>query len=556
MPFDLGPVPDVACVELPFKVSAGYATAGSMPSEALETLGGVAVVGSAAASETPTLALRFRPQDPLCHPVMGDLVKTSNLLVRIKRRKRGRVDGAESSGGGGGGGGGDGDHVAVTKATAADCEVVGVVRGAYRFRGLADFQHLSHKHAVGGSRLGHKRARAGDESPPLDIAALTARTALDVAPPLFCGFDLPQLAVPTMAVESAAARYAALAVDKAPRGGGGSAAAGGAGSAGSTHDGAGGSGGGSRSGGGGAGTSASACVVDFKQLLKDGSSALPSPPPHHVPIVGLDASGRDGDDAAAEAIANASASSPEGTAVERLARLFAVRPIWTIEALQLRLRKDAAAAEAERQREAAAVASTAGQNEGKEGGASAVAAADVALAQHRTAPSFPLLPLSQLKQALPSVAYKFKNGPWRTAWVRFGYMPSQQPTARQYQVIDLRNQDSLKEGVPDNQVIASVDLHGHPVRKKMTLQWCDLMDRDVLWSIDEVPASAACTEKEGWLFKDVLALLKQLARRMTDAVLLRVGLARSNCNEDNIQKQEEEITQSKLAVSRARLRMH
>jgi len=275
-----------------------------------------------------------------------------------------------------------------------------------------------------------------------------------------------------------------------------------------------------------------------------------------VPIVGLDASGRDGDDAAAEAIANASASSPEGTAVERLARLFAVRPIWTIEALQLRLRKDAAAAEAERQREAAAVASTAGQNEGKEGGASAVAAADVALAQHRTAPSFPLLPLSQLKQALPSVAYKFKNGPWRTAWVRFGYMPSQQPTARQYQVIDLRNQDSLKEGVPDNQVIASVDLHGHPVRKKMTLQWCDLMDRDVLWSIDEVPASAACTEKEGWLFKDVLALLKQLARRMTDAVLLRVGLARSNCNEDNIQKQEEEITQSKLAVSRARLRMH
>ena len=49
MPFDLGPVPDVACVELPFKVSAGYATAGSMPSEALETLGGVAVVGSGAA---------------------------------------------------------------------------------------------------------------------------------------------------------------------------------------------------------------------------------------------------------------------------------------------------------------------------------------------------------------------------------------------------------------------------------------------------------------------------------------------------------------------------
>ena len=130
------------------------------------------------------------------------------------------------------------------------------------------------------------------------------------------------------------------------------------------------------------------------------------------------------------------------------------------------------------------------------------------------------------------------------------------PTARQYQVIDLRNQDSLKEGVPDNQIPASVNLHGHPVHKKMTLQWCDLMDRDVLWSIDEVPASAACTEKEGWLFKDVLALLKQLARRMTDAVLLHVDLARSNCNEDNIQKQEEEITQSKLAVSRARLRMH
>ena len=544
---NLTAVPDITCVELPFHVSAAASAPGSVPTEALETLGGVAAVGRATASEAPTLELHFRPQDALCHPVVGDLVKTTNMLVRIKRRKR---DGAVATGDSSNGGSGSADAArahAAEAPSAASAEVMGVVRSTYRFRGLADFQHVSQDCAFrnmsegsdsggggGGSRLGRKRTRSDNGGPVLDLAAIKARTALELAPPLFTGFDLPQLAAPTMALESAAARYAAVAAEKAPRSGAGAGE--GAGGAGSR--------------GGGSGNNISARVVDFKVLLREGPTALPAAPAGHVPIdvpsgVGTN---RPDDDVAA--------ASSKGTAAERLRRLFALRPIWTIEALQLRLRKDAAAARRTKEREAADAAAKAAEYEGVEGGGAAVAAADMTarLAADSTA-SYLVLSANHLKQALPSIAYKFKNGPWRTAWVRYGYVPSLQPAARKFQVIDLRNQDSLKEGVPDSAIAEDVTLHGYPVRKKMTLQWCDLRERDVLFAIDEVPASGCCTEKEGWLFKDVLVLLKQLARKATDTVLLQAQLARSNCNEDNIQKQEEEITQSKLAVSRARVRM-
>lgn len=44
----------------------------------------------------------------------------------------------------------------------------------------------------------------------------------------------------------------------------------------------------------------------------------------------------------------------------------------------------------------------------------------------------------QLKFLLPSVAFYFVTGPWRVMWVRFGYDPRKDPSARIYQTLDYR----------------------------------------------------------------------------------------------------------------------
>lgn len=46
-----------------------------------------------------------------------------------------------------------------------------------------------------------------------------------------------------------------------------------------------------------------------------------------------------------------------------------------------------------------------------------------------------------LKRVLPWVAINFKTGPFRKAWVRYGYDVRTQPLSRFYQIIDFRDAD-------------------------------------------------------------------------------------------------------------------
>lgn len=50
---------------------------------------------------------------------------------------------------------------------------------------------------------------------------------------------------------------------------------------------------------------------------------------------------------------------------------------------------------------------------------------------------------SLLTLLLPSVAYYFSTGPWRSLWVRIGYDPKLDPHSKQYQVLDFR----IRQGV-------------------------------------------------------------------------------------------------------------
>ena len=104
----------------------GYVRPVSIPL-AVDNLGGQSSLYNAfkrTASKTDALLeLRLRPDNPFAHPVPGDVVGTSNLLLKVVKRKRRRVQGQED--------------VPVGEYTA---EAVGVISKTVRFRSGFFFQ--------------------------------------------------------------------------------------------------------------------------------------------------------------------------------------------------------------------------------------------------------------------------------------------------------------------------------------------------------------------------------------------------------------------------------
>ncbi|CAM8904348.1 unnamed protein product [Rhodiola kirilowii] len=56
----------------------------STTSRACETLGGIEGIVNASSSQT--LELRFRPEDPYSHPVIGRLQSCSNFLLKLSKK--------------------------------------------------------------------------------------------------------------------------------------------------------------------------------------------------------------------------------------------------------------------------------------------------------------------------------------------------------------------------------------------------------------------------------------------------------------------------------------
>ncbi|KXS16479.1 hypothetical protein M427DRAFT_31198 [Gonapodya prolifera JEL478] len=75
-----------------------------------------------------SIELRFRPDDPYCHPINGDFVGVSSLLVRVKRRRRRRPQNAMET-----------DSPEYGWQT--EGKILGFVPRAVRFREMADFQY-------------------------------------------------------------------------------------------------------------------------------------------------------------------------------------------------------------------------------------------------------------------------------------------------------------------------------------------------------------------------------------------------------------------------------
>lgn len=102
----------------------GYVQPSSVPL-AVRALGGHASLESAFRRNAPRtetlLELSLRPENPFAHPAPGDVVPTNNILLKVVKRKRRRLN-AEADGG---------DEM-VGEYTA---EAVGVIPKTARFRG-------------------------------------------------------------------------------------------------------------------------------------------------------------------------------------------------------------------------------------------------------------------------------------------------------------------------------------------------------------------------------------------------------------------------------------
>jgi hypothetical protein len=151
---------------------------------AMEALGGEREAAAALEARSGVLRLWLRPADPLSHPLFGERRRARGLVLRVARK---RDDGAgaaadgEGGEGGGGGGGGGGESGGVSVSVAA------VVRAAYHFSGLADYQYLPV------DRRTASRAFAGlpDKNRPESAEVYRTPQPLLLVPPLFTRADVP-----------------------------------------------------------------------------------------------------------------------------------------------------------------------------------------------------------------------------------------------------------------------------------------------------------------------------------------------------------------------------
>lgn len=166
----------------------------STASRAIETLGGTDSIIKARSSKTNKLELHFRPDDPYSHPAFGQLYPCNNLLLRISKKnsrssqnelEETRMTGSSISAS---------QTVETPKDEDFPCtlsaDIVARVHEAYRFNGMADYQHVLPVHAEAARRKGKSWAEVNGENGGL--AEADEDTVMILVPPLFSPKDMPE----------------------------------------------------------------------------------------------------------------------------------------------------------------------------------------------------------------------------------------------------------------------------------------------------------------------------------------------------------------------------
>ena len=139
------------------------------PAKAMQMLGGTEALAQASCGSAGTLHCHLRQEDPLSHPLYGELVTGSTLVLKVTRAAD-RAEGAAGS----------------------SATVVGVAQQSYRFRGLTDFQFTSSGELLDALRAPQPLTAA----PPDAIASVMDAHALRIPPVTFCNEDTPYAFLP------------------------------------------------------------------------------------------------------------------------------------------------------------------------------------------------------------------------------------------------------------------------------------------------------------------------------------------------------------------------
>lgn len=129
-----------------------------------------------------------------------------------------------------------------------------------------------------------------------------------------------------------------------------------------------------------------------------------------------------------------------------------------------------------------------------------------------------------IAKLLRSVAYRYRSGPWRFLWIRFGYEPKKHPESAKYQVVDYRMKPDATKAFGarpkfrrrgDWQDYADVDhtFATVPTQMGAMFQLCDLSINEVAALIQKIKPIEKATQSSGWISPAILDKVRSFMTR-------------------------------------------
>ena len=125
----------------------------------------------------------------------------------------------------------------------------------------------------------------------------------------------------------------------------------------------------------------------------------------------------------------------------------------------------------------------------------------------------------KLSAALRQVSYFFLDGPWRNAYIRFGYDPRKFPESRYFQMLDFRDPYFRTAGAKGSSG-GVVDCHFRvpPANRSQQYQLCDIDDSAIQALLKGSKPQSACTAESGWLTADQLESIRNQLKVKSEAM--------------------------------------
>lgn len=110
----------------------------------------------------------------------------------------------------------------------------------------------------------------------------------------------------------------------------------------------------------------------------------------------------------------------------------------------------------------------------------------------------------RLANALRLFSYLFLDGPWRKCYVRFGFDPRTDASARRLQMIDFRDPFFRNGGVVDASEVVDIHFRRAPTNRSQLYQLCDIEDAGIQALLAGPGRMTSADPHTGWLTESEL----------------------------------------------------